>query len=195
MSEMKKKIIAAIFIFILVNLLLVIVLGHQGSTDFRGGHYDRSTGEYHYHHGYSAHDHYDMDGDGIIDCPYNFDDKTDHDNHNSNSNDNSNSYCESDDGVIIYTHPKKLSFGDVISIVFQIIVYSIINFIVVMITLILPLICGGVNLLIAYICKKIFKTDIEESTSNQISLISLIVGVLIIILIVSICVLKDYDIL
>lgn len=49
---------------------------HSGRTDANGGHYNRSTGEYHYHHGYPAHQHYDIDGDGIVDCPYNFDDRT-----------------------------------------------------------------------------------------------------------------------
>lgn len=43
---------------------------HPGRTDSNGGHYNRSTGEYHYHHGYPAHDH----KNGI--CPYQFDDKT-----------------------------------------------------------------------------------------------------------------------
>lgn len=36
------------------------------------GHTDRSTGEYHYHHGYKAHQH----SNGI--CPYDYDDKTVH---------------------------------------------------------------------------------------------------------------------
>lgn len=49
---------------------------HSGRTDGAGGHTDHDTGEYHYHHGYPAHDHYDMDGDGVDDCPYDFDDKT-----------------------------------------------------------------------------------------------------------------------
>lgn len=30
---------------------------HSGGTDSQGGHYDHSTGEYHYHHGKPAHDH------------------------------------------------------------------------------------------------------------------------------------------
>lgn len=54
----------------------VVVSAHPGKTDSSGGHYDHSTGEYHYHHGYSAHSHYDVDGDGVMDCPYNFDDQT-----------------------------------------------------------------------------------------------------------------------
>lgn len=60
----------------LVAVLASVTLLHKGRTDSNGGHYDRSSGEYHYHHGYSAHDHYDMNGDGIVDCPYNFKDNT-----------------------------------------------------------------------------------------------------------------------
>lgn len=37
---------------------------HSGGTDGDGGHYNHSTGEYHYHHGYSAHQHYNGK------CPY-----------------------------------------------------------------------------------------------------------------------------
>jgi hypothetical protein len=58
-------------------------MAHPGKTDNNGGHTDSSTGEYHYHHGYPAHDHYDMNGDGIKDCPYNFDDKTGYNTGNS----------------------------------------------------------------------------------------------------------------
>lgn len=68
------------------SLLLVLLLcslyistpvfAHPGGTDSNGGHHNRSTGEYHYHHGYSAHQHKDMDGDGYLDCPYEFDDNT-----------------------------------------------------------------------------------------------------------------------
>lgn len=71
-----KKRIWKISIFMLAALILgnvvLSVSAHSGRTDSRGGHTNRSTGEYHYHHGYSAHDHYDMDGDGIKDCPYDF---------------------------------------------------------------------------------------------------------------------------
>lgn len=52
--------------------LSVVAFAHPGRTDSKGGHMNHSTGEYHYHHGYSAHQHYDMDGDGSLDCPYNF---------------------------------------------------------------------------------------------------------------------------
>lgn len=46
---------------------------HSGRTDSNGGHTNHATGEYHYHHGMPAHNHYDIDGDGRIDCPYTFD--------------------------------------------------------------------------------------------------------------------------
>lgn len=65
-----------LFAIALCLILPVVVFAHPGRTDSSGGHYDRSTGEYHYHHGYPAHDHSDMDGDGVLDCPYEFKDKT-----------------------------------------------------------------------------------------------------------------------
>lgn len=81
---MKKAIL--LFMCILVVLLCSpIAFAHPGRTDSTGGHNNRSTGEYHYHHGYSAHDHYDMDGDGIVDCPFDFADKTDHSTSSSSS--------------------------------------------------------------------------------------------------------------
>jgi hypothetical protein len=51
----------------LVLCLLLFPLelwGHSGGTDSRGGHHNRSTGEYHFHHGEPAHQH----PDGV--CPY-----------------------------------------------------------------------------------------------------------------------------
>ncbi len=52
-----------LFCFLLAVFLSIITL-HPGGTDANGGHYDRSTGEYHYHHGYPAHQH----PNGV--CPY-----------------------------------------------------------------------------------------------------------------------------
>ena len=51
-------------------LLLTCSSAHPGSTDGQGGHTDHSTGEYHFHHGYPAHQH----PNGT--CIYEFDDKT-----------------------------------------------------------------------------------------------------------------------
>jgi hypothetical protein len=70
-----KKFISAIVLFVAAILFPIHAYAHSGGTDSKGGHYNRSTGEYHYHHGYSAHQHKDMDGDGKLDCPYEFDDK------------------------------------------------------------------------------------------------------------------------
>lgn len=58
---------------LVVCLLLLLWLScaahaHPGGTDSKGGHYNRSTGEYHYHHGYPEHQH----TNGI--CPYDFKD-------------------------------------------------------------------------------------------------------------------------
>ena len=78
---MRRRIIPSVLMILLV--IPVVASAHSGRTDSNGGHTDSSTGEYHYHHGYSAHDHYDMDGDGKVDCPYEFRDKT---NHSSNNN-------------------------------------------------------------------------------------------------------------
>ncbi len=77
---MNRIVVSMVAVFASVTFL------HSGRTDAQGGHYDRSTGEYHYHHGYPAHDHYDMDGDGTVDCPYRFDDNTIHKNPNSSGN-------------------------------------------------------------------------------------------------------------
>ncbi len=65
---MKKFLLS--FILLLLFLMPVTAFAHSGRTDSNGGHYNRSTGEYHYHHGYPPHDH----TNGI--CPYDFDDKT-----------------------------------------------------------------------------------------------------------------------
>jgi len=61
-------------LFLIIAFILSVALlsasAHSGGTDSKGGHYDRSTGKYHYHHGYSAHQH--PDGK----CPYDFKDVT-----------------------------------------------------------------------------------------------------------------------
>lgn len=82
-----KKHYKALFlcVFLLSMFLSIRVYAHAGRTGVDGGHIDSETGEYHYHHGYPAHDHEDIDGDGIADCPYDFDDKT-----GENSGTNSN---------------------------------------------------------------------------------------------------------
>lgn len=50
--------------------IFLTAYAHSGGTDANGGHYNRKTGEYHYHHGYPEHQHYN----GV--CPYDFKDNT-----------------------------------------------------------------------------------------------------------------------
>lgn len=47
----------SIFIAMFFLLWPLAVFAHSGGTDSMGGHYDNSTGEYHFHHGKSAHQH------------------------------------------------------------------------------------------------------------------------------------------
>lgn len=61
-----------IILLVLMCCFCATAHAHSGRTDSNGGHTDHATGDYHYHHGYSAHDHYDIDGDGIVDCPMTF---------------------------------------------------------------------------------------------------------------------------
>lgn len=72
----KRCILSILSICIVCVLFTNISFAHPGRTDSSGGHYDRSTGEYHYHHGYSAHQH----KNGV--CPY----ETDTDNDSEEDN-------------------------------------------------------------------------------------------------------------
>ena len=74
----KSALIYALIACLILPTVVLVTSAHSGKTDASGGHTNHSTGEYHYHHGYSAHSHYDMDGDGRKDCPYDFDNRTNH---------------------------------------------------------------------------------------------------------------------
>lgn len=67
---MRKRYLIPILACVLLLFCCTAAYAHPGATDANGGHYDHSTGEYHYHHGYPAHQH----PDGR--CPYNYDDRT-----------------------------------------------------------------------------------------------------------------------
>lgn len=61
----KNKIsVLIILTCVLLSLFVVICFAHSGGTDSDGGHYNSSTGEYHYHHGEPAHQHNNGE------CPY-----------------------------------------------------------------------------------------------------------------------------
>lgn len=59
-----KTVISIALVFLLLFCLTIPTFAHSGRTDSNGRHYDHSTGKYHYHHGYSAHQH----PNGV--CPY-----------------------------------------------------------------------------------------------------------------------------
>ncbi len=87
-----KRLLVVALSFFLIWLFCIPVFAHSGKTDAAGGHYDSSTGEYHYHHGYPAHSH----DNG---CPYDYDDKTDHSpGYNSGNNSSSSSHSNSSGG-------------------------------------------------------------------------------------------------
>lgn len=65
-----KRVLAVLLMLLMVASTALTAVAHSGRTDANGGHYDNSTGGYHYHHGYPAHQH----ENGI--CPYDYDDKT-----------------------------------------------------------------------------------------------------------------------
>lgn len=136
----------------------VISSAHSGRTDSKGGHTDHSTGEYHYHHGYSAHQHYDIDGDGDLDCPYSFDDKTE-----------SNSSKGKD----------RITLG----IVFKIIGISLLVLLLSSAFLI-PIAYTLFDSLISILSKKLFKTELKDSTRFNITIITIIIIVVTIVTIV-----------
>ncbi len=68
-NKVGVRVVAGVCAFM---VLACPAFAHSGRTDSKGGHYDRSTGEYHYHHGYKAHQH----ENGV--CPYDYKDATDH---------------------------------------------------------------------------------------------------------------------
>lgn len=82
----KIKVILCLFIAVLMIVAAITpVFAHSGKTDANGGHYDTATGEYHYHHGYPAHQH--TNGK----CPYDYDDKTDYKSRSSYKNSSNDS--------------------------------------------------------------------------------------------------------
>lgn len=67
---MRLPVVVVLFAAALAFALSTTVFAHPGRTDGSGGHYDRETGEYHYHHGFEAHQH--VNGE----CPFDFVDMT-----------------------------------------------------------------------------------------------------------------------
>lgn len=97
-----KKTLAVIFCFMSV---FTCASAHPGRTDSNGGHWDNSTGEYHYHHGYEAHQH----PDGI--CPYDYDDQTGINSGSSSNNVLASADTESASGQKMTYEPSEAPDG------------------------------------------------------------------------------------
>lgn len=98
---MKRYIFSLVLAF---SLLFSVAYAHPGGTDSNGGHYDQSTGQYHYHHGYPAHQHENDQ------CPYDFDDKT---GQNSGTNSQSNNKTHRDSSLKENTSQKFYNNDDI----------------------------------------------------------------------------------
>ena len=102
-----KRLLLLSLTLIVLCLSCIQVSAHSGKTDANGGHYDSSTGEYHYHHGYPAHQH--TNGK----CPYDYKDKTDH---SSGSSSNKSDSSERGSGIIWIILPL-IGVGAIIAII------------------------------------------------------------------------------
>ena len=94
-----------LFCIALVMLSAVVAFAHSGGTDYKGGHYVNGTSEYHYHHGYKAHQH--PGGE----CPYDFKDK-------SSSSGGSSSVSSSSVSVAPSSPKRRLTTEEICWIVF-----------------------------------------------------------------------------
>lgn len=171
---MKKFLLSAFGVAMLILLLTIVAHAHPGRTDSSGGHYNNSTGDYHYHHGYSAHDHYDMDGDGVLDCPYDFNDKTNH-NSSSGSSSTANSNKKTD--------KSEITFWAVVKAILLLIPFSLITL------YLLYIILGLLGIAVEWFIKKCFKATIEEAKMERILHISMIIGLVILVPLEFICIL------
>lgn len=73
---MNKKVILKVALILFLGLLVTTEnFAHSGRTDSNGGHYDRSTGIYHYHNGGATQY---SDDEEIQDTEINFTDTTDY---------------------------------------------------------------------------------------------------------------------
>lgn len=114
MKSIRFKMTILILMFIVLASSAVSVYAHPGKTDSSGGHYDSSTGTYHYHHGFSAHQHRDTDGDGVVECPYGFEDRT---GENSESSSNKSSGKGTSENMNNYRLLAILLLGSFVAVV------------------------------------------------------------------------------
>lgn len=112
-----KKLISILCALIITTALAFPVTAHPGRTDSNGGHYNRATGEYHYHDGSSAGK--SSGGSSINGLPDLYRDKTDYPSYSSKKSESSKE-SENSEG-------ENSDFGAVFLILFIIglIIYGI----------------------------------------------------------------------
>lgn len=116
-----KKIIGRLLLIVFSCIAsLSVAFAHSGSLDSKGGHYNHSTGEYHYHHGYSAHEH----TNGV--CPFNFDDRTGWNSGTGGGSGSSNAKPDTDSLIEDETSDEPYRFLGVYAIPY--LLYSIVPF-------------------------------------------------------------------
>lgn len=93
MKYLTKRIVSAAGCLL---MLTSVASAHPGQTDADGGHWDNDTGEYHYHHGYPAHQH----TNGI--CPYDYDDQTGRNSGTSGSTSGESISTNAENGETLY---------------------------------------------------------------------------------------------
>ena len=117
---MKQRFQKILIIWILlISVFFSVVYAHSGRTDSNGGHYVGGTSEYHYHHGYPAHDHID----GV--CPYRLNENVTKKNNISDSiisdkddNKNNDKVIKSNIEVNNKKNNEKSTFNTIIGIFF-----------------------------------------------------------------------------
>lgn len=102
-----RKLILPLLLIVVIMCASSYAIAHSGKTDSNGGHRDSTTGKYHYHHGYPAHSHKDIDGDGKKDCPYEFDDQT---SHGGTENTTNKQVSGNEADAVVAEEPDKISF-------------------------------------------------------------------------------------
>ena len=110
-----KKILILLTALLLISLVTIMAFAHSGRTDSNGGHYDHSTGEYHYHHGYPAHQH----TGGV--CPYS------NSGTSASSSKSSSDYSADDDEPLIWVPIVSVTVASIIFMLFALEVLEKLN--------------------------------------------------------------------
>lgn len=178
---MKKVLLCVACVALCMMLFPLVAYAHSGKTDSNGGHYDHSTGEYHYHHGYSAHQHYDIDGDGYRDCPYNFEDKTSHGNNSSGNEEERIPTTSKGDS---YDKVAQPSGRNIFFTILSIIGYSVLAWAIGLVTFIIPLLYWLLLAPAEVLIKKHCKEDSQDKMLERFcTIVTVLIDVAIVVIV------------